>query len=272
MRELFNAVILVLALSVFLVLAYRYLRIVFVRRRISPGKLESVTVLSDRVILPKPVLLARGVTKIIAVRGIKLSAVLSTRSIQVGDPEERIWLSTSEICWKPPSVKVLDTVEAELPSYIVVEGSYKGLILACFDTTSLKARGEVEAVSEAGYVRSLLRVERGIVRARLEWAAPAHISTFKPGRVVLEVCTSGFTLKTCAEILDLGKPGSIEGSYEYPVLRRIYVGDSTGRGLESVAELSQYSMRILPTPGSVMRVKYKPGIARQVVLKEVVVS
>lgn len=232
--------------------------------------LENISLHGDRVVFPEQVKFVRGVLGLVGVKGASgLNAVLKVNVVKTGAIEERSWLSVNEVCWSPPTVKVLygSEVHAEIPAYVVVNGAYKGVVVACVDTGLVKSRADFEVHSDYGYFKGSYKAEKGYLRVALSWAK--HWVARK-GIAVLEVCLTGFHVKGCTEVLKLEEPGFRVRELNYTLTKKVFIGNIKGEGFEEVAELASVIPGVLATAGSVLRLSFKTTLGRRTV-KEVTI-
>lgn len=270
LREIINAVMLVLMVSALLAALSSIMRRT-TKRCARKSILENVNLHGDRVVFPEQVKFVRGVLGLVGVKGAGgLNAVLKVDVAKTGVLEERSWLSVTEVCWAPPTVKVLygSEVHAEIPAYVVVNGVYKGTVVACVDTGLVRSRADFEVHSEYGYFKGSYRAEKGHARVALNWAQ--HWITTS-GIAILEVCFNGLYVKGCVELIKLEKPGFQSREFNYSLLRKVFIGNIRGEGLEHIADLADSMPGILAPAGSVLKLSFKTGFGKKVV-KEVTIT
>lgn len=264
-RNIISIILLVLMLATLSLVVYTMLRRTL-RRYVGKEILRKMHVHGEGVVFPEQVKLVKGIIGLVAVKGLGTNVVLKVDITRIGNPEDRLALTATDICWRPPTVRVFfgKEVYADLPGYVVLNGTYRGLIVTCIDTGLIKSRADIEVLDKYGYFKGYYRAEKGIVKAMLNWVQTQSTIPVN-GKVVMEICVKGYHVKGCTEVAELSEPGTTTVEHNYMIYRKILVGNLLGEGLEEVAELANIPLGLIAMPGAIVRLGFKTSIRKRTI-------
>lgn len=198
-----------------------------------------VKIAKDEIVFDKPLLLEYG--SLLYARMLTPYGTTHTyvkwRSWRTRIQSTRI--HTESICSKPPHISVTSRgVFVEVPAARVIEGDMKKILLACFNTKSVKARADLNLTYSSGYVKVITTISRGVIETKTEWITyePFIEKELAEYTLIVELCSKKHN--ACTELLKLSKPGISKIAVKYPEVVKLVIGHEEGVGFEELGKLA----------------------------------
>ncbi|MEM4595930.1 MAG: hypothetical protein QXO48_01960 [Desulfurococcaceae archaeon] len=171
-------------------------------------------------------------------------------------------IDVRELCTDPPLVAKSETVhQALLPGVMVRNGKYKGVVIACFNTSRLNAKGFIHDLYEHGFTKGYVEISGGFIKVLLEHQ-DFEVGDGKKSRVKLDLC-SVRNIRSCMRILELTGSGVRELEYTYPVTRLVIIGYINGEGFDELFKIIDKAPSVIG-PGLVLKLTTKKGLTKRV--------
>lgn len=241
----------------------------YVPRSLSEFKLNS-KISPHRLLLPDILKYEQGYIYFSKVTGLPHVAgeEIKTTWKSVRRSYENSSIDLYELCKSPPLiVKSNGMLQAVLPAVVVKSSGYRGIVIACFNTKELYAKGTIYDIYENGFAKGQMEISGGVIEVFLEHYEIAVDGKKKQSsRVELELCSNGM-IKSCVKLLRISGNVARELRYTYPLVKTVLIGYRNGAGFEELYKLLD-QVPVVIGAGLTLRLTTRRGL----IGKRVVVS